>query len=446
MADPVLDAFLLQTPAAAAAPARRRSSEMTQKTRGEIMRSISERNLAELERLLDLPGSVPNFLSERAGFEQTPLRLAVSEKWLEGVLALLARGASDADPAVSSRWGRKGDSIEPALLLSASSASPQIFSALLAAEKDRDPALTARACASALANSAEKSLSALEILGPAALIARRALDLEQHARALRWDLSREKGKDAPSCAERLLSELIAADPAAAAGHASALWREALSSDAVGVARALAKAGVPLPAGTLELAGSEIVSRLGWRESDLVLPLCVRPKPDPAAQKGGFYGRREPARARVPLSPVAFCAWHNSLRCLAILAGSPSLLSQALSDRDSLRMLSACRSRPALRILKDAGLALESLADPDDGLNPLHREMAGESPSKTSAVEFASLCPQWVAMTDAQGRDPASLCKDAQVVAALEKAYAKKLLAPAPRRSPKAPKKIARRGL
>lgn len=426
-ADDILQAFLSDSPERSA---RKPSGTMTRKAQEDTMRAIGRKDLPALSSLIAHPAFTPNFLCSRGGFHRTPLEMATSEGWEPGALALLEAGASDADPAVLSRWSDAHNPLRPALAQAASDSVPiALFEALLRAPSEapfREQALKI-----ALERSPERVLSAIGILGAQAFFSA-GLDPLGESSGLLRSLARSKPDSGPGAAESALASFVLASPPSAGKRADALWREALRADALQLARALAQSGAAPSPGAFRLDAKEIGWSSGLSRDDLIglpMPAKARWRRKP----GGHPWENVQPDASLSADPIAFCAWMGSERCLGALAASPSMLAKSLANPDSLRLLSACSHRGALRALKAAGADMASLSDPDDGLNPLHRALAVTSSSKTAVREIASICPEWSQSPSLDGKYPSDLCSDREILAALESVAARRIL-PKPSRA------------
>lgn len=426
-ADDILQAFLSDSPERSA---RKPSGTMTRKAQEDTMRAIGRKDLPALSSLIAHPAFTPNFLCSRGGFHRTPLEMATSEGWEPGALALLEAGASDADPAVLSRWSDAHNPLRPALAQAASDSVPiALFEALLSAPSEAT--FRPQALKIALERSPERVLSGVRILGAQAFFSAGLKPLGESSGLLR-SLARSKADAGPGAAESALAAFVSAAPESARKHSDELWREALRADALSLARALAQAGAAPSPKAFRLNADEIGHSSGLSLNDRIgIPMPAKARW--LSKPGGHPWQNTPPDVSLSADPIAFCAWMGAERCLAALAASPSMLSKSLSNPDSLRLLSSCSHRGALRSLKAAGADMASLSDPDDGLNPLHRALAVSSSSKTAVREISSICPEWSQSPAKDGKYPSDLCSDREILAALESVAARRIL-PKPSRA------------
>jgi len=346
------------------------ASANTSKARMEMLRAVSAKKSVDVRAAL-ARGTDPNFLMERGGELQSPLRLAARENWIDGVMILLENSAVESfahaqyrteHPDAASR-----SEVDKALRHQAGPwhyvTEPKVFALFMQTEPDAEfRARCARTAAKNAANClwliSEGLLSLVEEwtkIEMDTIGQLRAVAAKEHVDSVQAKMIRALWKAAP---ERLQANV------------EARWGAIVEADALELMAELARADAPEPA--------------DWSAI--------------SARKG--MGPRA-----LPLWTLALAS--SSLRVAHALGKVEPLRQMGLAHAKTHQALSGLESAPALREAARQGVDLARVVDAE-GNSPLHLACASRNPSKTTTVDLVKVFPAWMDRKNNHGQDPSLL--------------------------------------
>lgn len=381
-------------------PARAASAHVdTKKNRKALFDACSSRDLAELGRLIDLGVPLSFCEADRDKKLSTPLSLCAAADWPQGLRALLAAGASEAEipDFLDARHPQRPDTPlrESALERAARHRSAECFKIL-------HPLYPADRQARAVATIREPAMYlAAESLGVAASIPAKS----HRAMAIDWLHLLDPSHDGQPKAELARSAFDAASRNA--GMASdpegnnALWVHAVTRCSPAAVQALAARAIALPPGGLlsAIPKDHVSLRRSLKAWKRLQPSSWNPK-----HMQEQHTPEASVAVKAGLATVAAMQGSEaSFGCAHALCAIPALRDELLEHPLGRHMLAHCDHLALLRRLGALGTDLASIRD-EAGRNPLHTAAIRQA-SKADLEAIARICVDWISQRDEDGKIP-----------------------------------------